>query len=397
MNSSNSSGPRLALVTNVLAHYRRRCFERLDERLSGRVTFFLLTDAMAHRSYVLAGQGERPAGDAAGGGGPNVVTLKQGWRRRRPPYDDSHWNAVGPVMRGGYDVLILGGWSEPTYLWLWLRHLLRRTKVLFWVESTARDFGRRWPQEAVKRLLLRRAAGCIVPGKRAGEYCRQLGMHDDRIFVAPNATDRAYFRRQAESLAPRREELRHELGLECLNLLFVGRLVESMKGVASLLQAVADLESRGLEVTLSIAGDGPDRDRYETLASELGCRDVRFLGSLGHDELCRHYAAADVLVLPSRSEPWGFVLNEAMEFALPLVVSDAVGAGADLVREGENGLVVPVGDVPALAAALTKLAGDEALRQRMGRASRALVEGFTPERWAAGVVAAVETVTGRAV
>ena len=100
------------------------------------------------------------------------------------------------------------------------------------------------------------------------------------------------------------------------------------------------------------------------------------------------------MVLPSRSEPWGFVLNEAMEFALPLVVSEAVGAGPDLVRAGENGLVVPVGDSPALAAALARLADDENLRRRMGRASRALIAGFTPESWARGVARAVEGVTG---
>ena len=85
-------------------------------------------------------------------------------------------------------------------------------------------------------------------------------------------------------------------------------------------------------------------------------KDVRFLGNLDHEELCRYYAATDALVLPSLSEPWGFVLNEAMEFGRPLVVSDAVGAGPDLVRG--NGFVHPAGDVEALAEALEQLATD---------------------------------------
>lgn len=97
-------------------------------------------------------------------------------------------------------------------------------------------------------------------------------------------------------------------------------------------------------------------------------------------------------MLPSRSEPWGFVLNEAMEFGLPLVVSEAVGAAPDLVRHGENGYVVPVGNVRALTDALAELARDEELRRRMGSASRALVKGFSPEGWARGVLRAVETV-----
>lgn len=385
-------GPRVALVTNVMAHYRVSCFERLAARLPGRITFFLLAEEMEHRRYVLAARG------AGGGIGASeslpVSVLRERRRWRRPPFDDVHWNDVRPVTRGAFDVLILSGWSEPTFLLLWLHHLMRRTRVLFWCESTARDFPRRWAREAVKRVLLRAAAGCIVPGRRSGEYCRQLGVPEERLFVAPNATDRDFFRRRAERLAPRRGSLRRELNLEGLSLLFVGRLVESLKGVAVLLRAVAALESRGLAVTLSLAGDGPDRRRYEALAAELGCRDVRFLGILDHEALCLHYAAADVLVLPSRSEPWGFVLNEGMEFGLPLVVSDAVGAGPDLVRPGENGYRVPAGDVPELAAALNRMAGDRALRHGMGRASRALIEDYSPESWARGVLRAIRAMAG---
>lgn len=272
--------PRVALVTNVLAHYRVPCFERLKEALGERVTFFLLTGEMEHRRYVLAGE-ERP--------GLPVVTLDQRRRWRRPPYDDLHWNDVGPVVRGGFDVLILGGWSEPTYLLLWLRHLLRSTRILFWVESTAADFERRPLREAIKRILLKRVSGCIVPGHRAREYCGRLGVGADRVFVAPNATDGELFRLRAAQNLPRRRALREEFDLSAPSLLFVGRLVESMKDVATLLRAVAELERRKVKVTLSLAGDGPDRQSLEARATELGCRDVRFLGTLDHEELSRDY------------------------------------------------------------------------------------------------------------
>ncbi len=81
-----------------------------------------------------------------------------------------------------------------------------------------------------------------------------------------------------------------------------------------------------------------------------------------------------------------------MEFGLPLVVSDAVGAGPDLVRD--NGFIVPAGDVAALAEALERLAADEDLRRRMGRSSRVLIEKYSPERWVRGVLRAVRAVTG---
>jgi len=382
---NDTTTPRVALVTNVLSHYRVPCFRRLAELLPGAVTFYLLAGGMEHRRYVLAdGDGDLPA-----------VTLS-GRRFRRPPQDDLHWNDVGPLLRARPEVLILGGWSEPTFLHLWLRHLVRRSRVLFWIESTAADRSRRGGRELSKRILLRGAAGCVVPGRRAGEYCRRLGVPAERIFTAPNAVDRSYFRSRAEELLPRRGELRRELGVagNATHFLFVGRLVESIKGVAALIRAVAAVAEGGTPAELTVVGDGPDAGSYRTLAGELGAP-VRFLGTLDHDALCRCYAAADILVLPSRSEVWGLVLNEGMEFGLPLVVSDAVGAGPDLVHPGVNGRVVPAGDADALAEALVDLAADPEARHRMGRASRSIVEGYSPEGWAEGMLRAVRSVAPR--
>jgi glycosyltransferase involved in cell wall biosynthesis len=102
------------------------------------------------------------------------------------------------------------------------------------------------------------------------------------------------------------------------------------------------------------------------------------------------YAAADVLVVPSIPthtfrEPWGLVVNEAMNRGLPVIASDAVGAAAGgLVRDGDNGVVVPAGDPVALAAALRRLAGDPSLRTRMGAAGRIEVSAYTYDAWARG-------------
>jgi glycosyltransferase involved in cell wall biosynthesis len=86
-----------------------------------------------------------------------------------------------------------------------------------------------------------------------------------------------------------------------------------------------------------------------------------------------------------------------MEFGLPLVVSEAVGAGPDLVHPGENGFVFPVGDSDKLAEILGVLVRDELLRKRMGEASKRIIQNFTPEAWAQGVVKAIESVTGKTV
>jgi len=106
-----------------------------------------------------------------------------------------------------------------------------------------------------------------------------------------------------------------------------------------------------------------------------------FLGYLDQAGVAELYTTADVFVLPSLSEAWGLVVNEAMEFSLPIVVSDRVGA-LPLVKNGENGFVVPAGNVQALTDAVTSIGRDPHLRQRMGERSRTLIEDHTLARWA---------------
>jgi glycosyltransferase involved in cell wall biosynthesis len=372
----------IAFVSNILSKYREPCFSRLAERLNKRITFYFLTEKMSHRSMLLSQKHSEIQ-----------AQWLRGWKWHSPPKDDRHLNDILPIIRGNPDIMVLGAWDEPTYVLLWLWGVLLRKKIIFWIESTAADGRRQGLKETYKKLLLSQASGCIVPGMRSFDYCRILGMPESRIFVAPNAVDREFFQSQADHLLPRREEIRRELALSGVVILFVGRMVEEYKNISYLIRSFQRLKTSGKEVSLSMVGDGPDRAHYEEMVKRQNIFGVRFLGEMDHDQLCRVYAASDIMVLPSRIEPWGFVLNEAMEFGLPLVVTDRVGAGPDLVHPGENGFIVPSGDEAALVKALEKLINDPGLRTKMGQASRKIVEQFSPENWAAGVASAIEAVS----
>jgi glycosyltransferase involved in cell wall biosynthesis len=104
------------------------------------------------------------------------------------------------------------------------------------------------------------------------------------------------------------------------------------------------------------------------------------VGGLSEEQLAQRYVDADVFALLSRQETWGVVVNEAAASGLPLVLSDRVGAAYDLLRDGENGFLVPADDVEAAAEALRRLAADPELRRRMGARSRELVAawGYDP-------------------
>ena len=158
-----------------------------------------------------------------------------------------------------------------------------------------------------------------------------------------------------------------------LRLLSVGRLAQ-VKGHGVLLEALAEMRARGSSATAAIVGDGPKRADIEQLARRLGLAGaVTFTGPVGQDEIDRHYEEADVLVVASFAEGIPVVLMEAMAHRLPVVATRVMGV-AELVRDGENGLLVRPGRADQLAAALERLAADPELRARLGEEGRRTVE-----------------------
>ncbi|MFL5828105.1 MAG: glycosyltransferase family 4 protein [Thermoleophilaceae bacterium] len=162
-------------------------------------------------------------------------------------------------------------------------------------------------------------------------------------------------------------------GSGAVRVLNVGQAVER-KGQALLVEALAQLADRGLDVRATVVGDGPARAALERLAERGGVADrIDFAGAVGQDEIRAHYGRADVFCLPSFAEGVPVVLMEAMATGLPVVASSVMGV-PELVEDGTAGLLVPPGRVDRLADALARLAGDPGLRSQMGAAGRRTVE-----------------------
>ena len=210
----------------------------------------------------------------------------------------------------------------------------------------------------------------LVVGSLARESVLALGADPARVRVFSNTIDVEAWVERADQLAARRSELRAAFGLgEEVVVVSVARLAPE-KGLDVLLRATAAAGVRPL-----VVGSGPERAYLESMAG-----DAIFTGELPWDRVAEAYAAADIFALVSAHEPWGVVVNEAAASGLPLVLSDRVGAAADLLVDGENGVLVPFGDSTATAEALRLLAVDPALRARYGARSRELVSawGYEP-------------------
>lgn len=284
---------------------------------------------------------------------------------------------VGVLRRARPDVVLLGGWNQPAF-WQALAYArVRHVPVAVWVESTASDVrSRSWLSAQARRALIGAAAGFVVPGAAARDYLVSLGVEADRITVAPNSVDTGIFRDAVAAARARRGALRTELGFDRPTFLYVGRF-HADKGVDLLLRCASEVP----EADIVLIGSGPEEHALRELAPDR----VRFAGRLERERLVPWLAAADGLVLPSRSEPWGMVLTEAASAGLPLIATEAAGAAHDLIEHGVNGFRVPTAHVGALADALRALATDEGFRTSAGERSLEIARAHTPEVWAAAV------------
>jgi glycosyltransferase involved in cell wall biosynthesis len=176
-----------------------------------------------------------------------------------------------------------------------------------------------------------------------------------------------------------RQETRAALGLDPTDLRPVGIIVariDTLKGHDTLLRALAALPAAAPAVTFLIAGDGAERATMEGLATELGIAPhVRFLGF--RTDVADLLAASDFFVLPSRLEGLPLSVLEAMAHGLP-VIATPVGGTPEVIPDPRYGILTPVDDVPALAAAIARLATDPALCRELGEAGRQRVaEAFS--------------------
>jgi glycosyltransferase involved in cell wall biosynthesis len=293
------------------------------------------------------------------------------------------------------DVVVVSGWStfaaQAAIAWC---RANRRPGVLV-VESPdegPRPGWRRAVKQAVVPSIVANAAAVLVTGSLARRSMLSRGAEPDRIHVFANTIDVDAFAQQADRLRVRRFELREALlGAtdDDVVVLYVGRLAPEKRLDVLVRACVADER-----ILLVLTGGGPARPGLEQLAADQGVR-LRLQGDLPWHEVLESYVAADVFALLSERETWGVVVNEAAAAGLPLVVSDRVGAAHDLVREGQNGFVVPAGDVPAAADAIRRLAEDPSLRSRFGERSREIARAWGYEPSVEGFLAAVRTAVAR--
>lgn len=300
--------------------------------------------------------------------------------------------AVWEIWRGGYDAIVVYHWNYVTSWLIFLSAFLARVPVIVRGENPLSQefFKAAWKLKLKKWLygwLFGRMAAFLYIGEENRKFYEYYGVPKRKLFFSPYAVDNAAFEAAAKELAPKRAKLKKKFGIpeDSSVILFVGKLIQKKRPM-ELLVAYAAL--RDPRAALLFVGDGVQRTELERYAKEKNVPNVHFAGFRNYSEMKESYAIADVLVLPSgEGETWGLVANEAMCFGVPIIVSDLVGCGPDLVRG--NGYTFPLGDVAALVGRLKEFFSDARHRSEFGARSMERVREYSYDKDIDGLRAAL--------
>jgi glycosyltransferase involved in cell wall biosynthesis len=252
------------------------------------------------------------------------------------------------------DALLVTGWNDAGLIVAALIGKAMRIPVIMRGDST----------DLRKRSLLVRTAqymylkivdAAVVTGSANYRFYLGRGVDAEKLFLAPHFVDNDFLIRMWQERKGARHELRSAMGFDERDVVFafVGKH-SAVKRPEVLVHAAARLRDRGIPVALLFAGAGELTEMLRRLVETLGIKS-HFTGFLNQTELWRAYIPADSFVLCSFSETWGLVVNEALLFALPVVVTSNAGCCEDLVIDGITGFVPPDDSVDALATAMERL------------------------------------------
>lgn len=239
-------------------------------------------------------------------------------------------------------------------------------------------------KESFKRFVMRGAKLYLSGMSPKSDYFLTYGATEDLIVQYPFAS---MYQKDIMENPPSEEEKRsakEELGVkEPVMVLFVGRFIPG-KGVDSLIKACAGISDIGLYLV-----GGEATEEYKRLSKECGV-EINCVSHCEFEKLKKYYIASDIFVLPTHSDTWGLVINEAMSFGQPIITTDKCVAGLELVTDDENGYLVEVNDFMKIHEHIDNLAKDPEKRKCMGEKSLEKIQQYSYENMSRIIYSALQ-------
>jgi len=291
------------------------------------------------------------------------------------------------------DVIIIRGYFRFAY---WIALLWAKTKgkpAILWSVSHKEDKKRTYIRENIKKIFITRCNAAIAAGSKTTEYLVELGLSKEKIFAMGNVTKNDFFYKETRKFRAKRSFLIKKMNILPYNFLYIGRFSKE-KNIFFLLECFKNAQ-KSIEMDdwgLILIGNGPQKEGITDFINKNSIKNIFFTGYKQREEVPKYLALSDILILPSISEPWGLVVNEAMAAGLPILISKKCGSYPDLIIEGENGYSFDPYNVDELTNLIMKTVQKRFALSNMSKESLKIIANYTPEKAAKVMLSAIKYV-----
>lgn len=273
-----------------------------------------------------------------------------------------------------FDIIVVGGYSTPTGMLL--IEYLKIKKIPFILNSDGglikKDSKLKY---MIKKHFISSARAWLSTGEETNKYLEYYGAKKEHIYRYPFTSIMKKDILKQNVSDEEKDKIKKELGInEKRVIISVGQFIHR-KGFDVLIQAIKNISK---DVGVYIIGGEPTEE-YIKMKEELMLNNLHFIGFKQKEELNKYYKAADVFAFPTREDIWGLVINEAMAFGLPIITTDKCVAGVELVKDKENGYIVPVNDIKKLEEKIVEIIENSDLRIKMSKNNINKIENYTIE------------------
>jgi len=298
---------------------------------------------------------------------------------------DKHFNLgiIPLILCGGYDLVIVGGYSFPSVIIAIIISKLFHKKWCLLIDGMISNSNESKIKHYIKKCLINGAKGYLVPDEWNAQYLTQLYDIDSKnIFCTyPTTPEIELFFKRYNNIELSKLRQKLNIPLSAIVILYVGRLMKE-KGVKELLATYTEIlaEYKIDKLYLVYLGYGPLLEELKQIVSRAGLKTVKFVDFVPHKQLPKYYQMADIFVSFSYHDVWGYTIAEAAASGLPIITTEAVASAKNFVINNFNGFINPPGDINALKLSLVQLIKNERLRKEFAQNATKIIGKWTNNR-----------------
>ena len=282
------------------------------------------------------------------------------------------------IKENKYDHIIVGGYATPTGA-LFIQYLnMKKIPFILNIDGGMIKEHENKFIEIIKKHFISSASDWLSTGEIGSKYLEYYGANKKNIFIYPFTTLKKEDLLENLLDDVEKSNLRNDLGLKGSRIvLTVGQFIHR-KGFDVLIKAASLISP---DTSIYFVGGSPNEE-YLELIETLQLNNIHFLGFRSKEEILKIYQASDIFILPTREDIWGLVINEAMANGLPVITTDKCVAGLELIKNYDNGFIVPVESIDELSMRINEIFENDELLIKMSEQSLKKIQKYTIENMA---------------